>query len=168
MKRFLIALLIIFLGFNCNYANAATKAPAKPAKPAVQQAVQPAAQPAVTKPEETVAVKINSLDLVKNPSKFLDKNIIMHCKFDKFSTLGLDYKPALKSSEDFISFLIKREDTINDIPLSELKMFLDKKTAEKFINLKSGDDIIVTGTVFSTALGDPWVNVTKLEKKRTK
>ena len=158
MKRFLIVLSIMILGLNFNYVNAATKAPVKPA-------AQPAAQPVVTKPVESETLKVNSLDLVKNPTKFLNKNIMMNCKFDKFSTLGLDYKPAMKSSEDFISFLIKRDDTINDIPLSELKMFLDKKTAEKFINLKSGDDIIVTGTVFSTALGDPWVNVTKLEKK---
>jgi len=42
---------------------------------------------------------------------------------------------------------------------------LDKKTAEKFINLKSGDNITVTGKVFSAALGDPWVEVTNLEKK---
>ena len=37
-------------------------------------------------------------------------------RFDKFSTLGLDYKPAFKSSEEYISFLIKRDDTTFDIP----------------------------------------------------
>ena len=154
MKRFLIVLSIIILSTNFNFTMAATQAP-----------IKPVVQSAVTAPVETAAVKVNSLDLVKNPNKYLNKNIIMDCKFDKFSTLGLDYKPAMKSSEDFISFLIKRDDTINDIPLSELKIFLDKKTAEKHINLKSGDGITVTGKVFSAALGDPWVEVTKLEKK---
>ena len=157
MKRFIILLSVILLGANFNCINAA----APVAAPATVKPVQTVA----TKPDTNAVVKVNSLELVKFPNRYLEKNIIMNCRFDKFSTLGLDYKPAMKSSEDFISFLIKRDDTLNDIPLSELKIFLDKKTAEKFINLKSGDDITVTGKVFSTALGDPWVEVTKLEKK---
>jgi len=157
MKRFIILLSVILLGANFNYAAAPAPAPEK--APVKQE------QAVATKPAEGGVIKVNSLDLVKNPDKYINKNIVMNCKFDKFSTLGLDYKPAHKSSEDFISFLIKRDDTINDIPLSELKIFLDKKTAEKFINLKSGDNITVTGKVFSAALGDPWVEVTNLEKK---
>ena len=86
----------------------------------------------------------------------------MNAKFDKFSTLGLDYKSAFKSSEEYISFLIKREDTIYDIPLSELKLFLKRTEAEKFIELKTDDEISITGTVFSDALGDAWVDVSSL------
>ncbi|MBQ6516088.1 hypothetical protein IJI31_02800 [bacterium] len=162
MKRFIILLSIIFLGSNFNCINAAAPV-ATPEKAPVKQE-----QKVVTKPADNEVIKVNSLELVKFPNRYLDKNITMNCRFDKFSTLGLDYKPTHKSSEDFISFLIKRDDTLNDIPLSELKIFLDKKTAEKFINLKSGDDITVTGKVFSTALGDPWVEVTKLEKVEKK
>jgi len=162
MKRFIILLLILFLGANFNCVNAAAPVATPEKAPAKQE------QPAVAKTDNNAVIKVNSLDLVKFPNRYLDKNITMNCRFDKFSTLGLDYKPAHKSSEDFISFLIKRDDTLNDIPLSELKIFLDKKTAEKFINLKSGDDITVTGKVFSAALGDPWVEVTKLEKVEKK
>lgn len=87
----------------------------------------------------------------------------MKAKFDKFSTLGLDYKPALKSSDDYISFLIKRNDTQHSIPLSEMKLFLKRDVAEKFIDLKSDDMVYIEGTVFSDALGDAWVDVSKLE-----
>ena len=64
--------------------------------------------------------------VVKSPSSFLNKNIQMKARFDKFSTLGLDYKSAFKSSEEYISFLIKRDDTSYDIPLSEMKLFLTR------------------------------------------
>ena len=86
----------------------------------------------------------------------------MEAKFDKFSTLGLDYKPAFKSSEDYISFLIKRDDTQYDIPLSEMKLFLKRSEAEKHIDLKTNDEISIIGKVFSDALGDAWIEVEKL------
>ena len=105
---------------------------------------------------------VNPLSLVSKPSEYLNKTITMNAKFDKFSTLGLDYKSAYKSSEEYISFLIKREDTIYDIPLSELKLFLKRTEAEKFIELKTDDEISITGTVFSDALGDAWVDVSSL------
>ena len=104
-----------------------------------------------------------ALAIVNSPSSYLNKVVVINAKFDKFSTLGLDYKPAYKSSDEYISFLIKRDDSIYDIPLSELKLFLKKQEAEKFIELKSNDEIRITGTVFSNALGDAWIDVTKLE-----
>ena len=87
----------------------------------------------------------------------------MEAKFDKFSTLGLDYKPAMKSSEEYISFLIKRDDTTYNIPLSEMKLFLKRSVAEKFIDLKTNDEIEIKGNVFSDALGDAWVDVEELK-----
>ena len=102
----------------------------------------------------------NALDVVANPSKYLHRNIRIKGKFDKFSTLGLDYQPALRSSEKFISFLIQRPDvTDHNIPLSEMKIFLKKEIAEKNIDLDAGDEIEFTGRVFSTALGDAWLDV---------
>ncbi|MBQ9688469.1 hypothetical protein IJV79_02400, partial [bacterium] len=91
---------------------------------------------------------------------YLNKKIKVVAKFDKFSALGLDYKPAYRSSEEYITFLIKRDDVVNYVvPLSEMKNFLPRKLAEKYIDLKPGDDIEYVGTVFSDALSDTWVDV---------
>lgn len=81
-------------------------------------------------------VSVNPLDVVANPYRYLRRNIKIKAKFDKFSTLGLDYSPAMRSSEKYISFLIQRPDmTSHDIPLSELKIFLKKEVAEKILTL---------------------------------
>lgn len=103
------------------------------------------------------------LSIVNNPHSYLNKKVTITAKFDKFSTLGLDYKPAFKSSDEYISFLVKRDETVHDIPLSELKLFIKREEAEKFIDLKSNDEISITGTVFSDALGDAWFDVSSLK-----
>ena len=102
------------------------------------------------------------LAIVASPKSYLGKTVTFNAKFDKFSTLGLDYKTAYKSSEEYISFLIKRDDTVHDIPLSELKLFLKREMAEKFVDLKLNDEIQITGNVFSDALGDAWIDVSNL------
>ena len=67
-----------------------------------------------------------------------------------------------------------RDDAINNIPLSELKMFINRKTAEKLPDIDEGDTVKVTGTVFSNALGDAWLDaesltiVNKIKKDDTK
>ena len=87
----------------------------------------------------------------------------MQATFDKFSTLGLDYKKALRPSDKYIGILIQRDDVMDhDIPLSEMKIFLKKEMAEKHIDLDCGDKIEITGKVFSTALNDPWLDVESL------
>lgn len=128
------------------------------------------ASPAVATQKTTSAqvqavqgIYVKPLTVVNSPSTYLNKTIIMDAKFDKFSTLGLDYKSAMKSSKDYISFLIKRDDTTFNIPLSEMKLFLKRSTAEKFIDLKTNDEIQIKGTVFSDALGDAWVDVSELK-----
>ena len=95
---------------------------------------------------------VNPADLVKNPTLYLNKKITMTSRFSKYSTLGLDYKPALKN------------DSANKIPQSELKMFVSRKVAEKLPDIKEGDKIRVNGQVFSDALGDAWVDVEKIEQ----
>lgn len=103
---------------------------------------------------------VNATDVVANPSKFLHRNIRIRGKFDKFATLGLDYPAAMRSSEKYITFLIQRPDVKDhNIPLSEMKIFLKKEVAEKHIDLDAGDEIEFTGRVFSTALGDAWLDV---------
>ncbi len=103
------------------------------------------------------------LEVVQNPAKFLNQEIKMNATFDKFSTLGLDYKKALRPTADYIGFLIQRDDVVDhNIPLSEMKLFLKRDYAEKFIDLDTGDKIEIVGKVFSTALGDPWIDVNRL------
>lgn len=119
-------------------------------------------KPVVTTSATNPVIQVAPLVVVSKPSSYLNKNILMKAKFDKFSTLGLDYKPAYKSSDDYISFLIKRDDSNHDIPLSEMKLFLKRTEAEKFIDLKTDDEIEIKGLVFSDALGDVWVDVSQL------
>lgn len=88
----------------------------------------------------------------------------MDGKFDKFSTLGLDYKKAFRDSNTYIGFMIQRDDVKDhDVPLSELKLFLKRDYAEKFVDLNTGDKISMTGVVFSNALGDAWVDITNIQ-----
>lgn len=149
-KKFIKSLFVILCGvllLNCNSVVSELSSQtvvAAPAQATVSQNV------------------INPLDIVTSPSVYLHKKVTINAKFDKFSTLGLDYKPAYKSSDKYISFLIKRNDTQYDIPLSEMKLFLKRDYAEKFIDLKTDDEVQILGEVFSDALGDAWVDVEKL------
>lgn len=113
-----VSLVILSAGILTTSAVCLEKVSAQPA--AVQQ---PAAQTVAATP----------LSIVDSPKTYLNKTVIMKAKFDKFSTLGLDYKPAFKSSDDYISFLIKRDDTTHDIPLSEMKLFLKRELAENLL-----------------------------------
>lgn len=146
-----ISLVILSAGILTTSAICVEKVSANPAP------VQTATQQSVN------VVSVSPLTVVANPSSYLNKTVLMKAKFDKFSTLGLDYKPAFKSSEDYISFLIRRDDSNHDIPLSEMKLFLKRDVAEKFIDLKTDDEIEIKGKVFSNALGDAWVDVSELK-----
>lgn len=145
----LAILLSTGLGISANKVCSQTQAPTVVSTPSMPQ---------------TQYMDVNPLDVVANPSKYLRRNIKVKAKFDKFSTLGLDYPPAMRSSEKYISFLIQRPDVTNhNIPLSEFKIFLKKEVAEKHIDLDAGDEVQFTGKVFSTALGDPWMDVDDLK-----
>ena len=144
MNKYIVLILMLIFGLNVDAQPTSTLV--KPST-SVQQAVKS-------------YTLVSPLDVVARPNFYLNKNIKIKAKFDKFSTLGLDYKPAMKSLEKYISFLIQRPDVLDhNIPLSELKIFLDRVEAEKHIELNSGDVIEFTGKVFSTALGDPWMEV---------
>ncbi len=126
---------------------------------------KPAPAP-VTKTVETDnqsrLITTTPLEIVASPSSFLNKSVKFQATFDKFSSLGLDYKPALRSSQDFIGILIKRDDVKDHtVPLSEMKLFLPRTEAEKYIDLNSGDIVSIEGSVFSNALGDPWIEIKK-------
>lgn len=118
-------------------------------------------------------LNVSPLEIVNNPAKYLNKNITFNADFVAFTSLGLDYKPAFRDGTKYIGVLIKRDDvTHNVIPLSEMKMFLSRDMAEKHVDLETGDKIKVSGTVFSTALGDPWVDIKEFtvltQKKKEK
>jgi len=153
--KYMLSLLILAVGLS---------APAVYANPAGINLENPLAPITISKTTAPTAQKsyvaVNALDMVKNPSFYLNKNVKLKGKFDKFSTLGLDYKPAMKSSDDYITFLIQRPDVLDhNIPLSELKIFLKRAEAEKHIDLDAGDEVEFSGKVYSTALGDVWMEV---------
>lgn len=155
-------LLLGICGFTSSDILAATS-PVKNTNPAVTQTKTVQTNQAKTTDTKTVPsytyTPVKSLDLVKNPTAYLNKRVKITAKFDKFSSLGLDYKPAMRSSEKYITFLIRREDAKNDIPLSELKNFMKRELAEKFIDLETDDVVEYSGLVFSNALGDAWLEV---------
>lgn len=146
----IIALIVMLFNFNNIMCFA-------------QTAVQDADVPLET--SETVSyTKLKTpVLLVDNPVLYMNKNVQFNAKFNKFSSLGLDYKPALRESKTYIGILINRDDTEYTIPLSELKMFIKRKEAEKLTDIETGDEIQVKGTVFSSALGDPWLDVTEIK-----
>ena len=79
------------------------------------------------------------------------------------------YAPAMRSSDKYIAFLIQRPDVSDhNLPLSEMKCFLPREEAEKYIELNSGDRVEFYGTVFSNALGDIWVDVKKFNSLEPK
>jgi len=130
----------------------------------VQVQQKPVVQTAVTNNVEIQSVQTTPLGLVENPTKYLNRKVTFNGKFDKFSTLGLDYKKAFKDSQKYIGFMLQRDDVKDhNVPLSELKLFITREYAEKFIDLNTGDKIKITGDVFSNALGDAWVDVSKIE-----
>ena len=44
-----------------------------------------------------------------------------------------------------------------------MKLFLKRDVAEKFIDIKTNDEVEIKGVVFSDALGDAWVDVKELK-----
>ena len=144
MKKNIILSIVLSLVFGVLVAQATT-----PGKSATSQ--------------QNKLINATSLNIVAAPNKYLNKTIKMQATFDKFSALGLDYSKALRKSSEYIGILIQRDDVVDhNIPLSEMKLFMKKEMAEKFIDLDTGDKIEITANVFSTALNDPWLDIQKL------
>lgn len=159
--KFLSVVLIIAAGVGIsNLSIASQNGDNNPLIPAATRNIA-ATTPVNTltaQPQKTY-ILVDPVDMVNCPEKYMNKNVKFRAKFDKYATLGLDYKPAFRSSEKYITFLIQRSNvTTHNVPLSELKIFLDRKEAEKHIDLDSGDEVEVAGHVFSNALGDVWMD----------
>ena len=179
-NKIIIAIVVFVLGFTFSSTLLSVNAEGQKVQKTTVTTVEKSEKSVLNKklqkapqmqPAQVEAVSVKPLDLIANPDNYLNKKVKITANFDKFSILGIDYKPAMRSSENYITFLVQRPNVTNDIPLSELKNFLSRDMAEKFIDLNNGDVIEYTGTVFSSALGDAWVDVeslTVIKKKEVK
>lgn len=123
--------------------------------------------PAAPEPPLENIVNVTTQQLVDTPQAYLHKNIKFSAPFHAYSSLALDYKPALRESKKYLSFLILRPNS--KVPFSEIKLAMaipkDKDPKNKLLqDLKDGDTIEVAGTVFATALDEPWIDVKQLVK----
>lgn len=156
--KFAAILLSSFVALSITFNVHATE-PSKVSTPVITKTQTSKTEvPAVYK-------EVSAVELVNNPQTYINSQVKIVGRFDKFSNLGLDYPPVRKDSKDYISFIIKRPDVPVEynIPLSELKFFMKREKAEKYAELESGDQIEVMGTVFSAALGDAWVEVDNIK-----
>jgi lysyl-tRNA synthetase class II len=123
------------------------------------------------------ATKVDVLDLLQQPGKYVKQKITFTGTFNRFADIALDYKKAFRDSRDYVTFFILRPDVgEKTIPMSELKLFFPRKKSDEVMDLEPGDKIQIVGTPFSTALDEPWVDVdhikvlqktTKSERKHT-
>ena len=110
---------------------------------------------------------VTTQELVDAPQKYLHKNVKFSAPFHSYTSLALDYKPALRASKTHLSFLILRP--ASTVPFSEIKLAMpipkDKDPKNKLLqDLKDGDTIEVAGTVFATPMDEPWIDVKQLIK----
>ncbi|PWT99788.1 MAG: hypothetical protein C5B53_04895 [Candidatus Melainabacteria bacterium] len=112
-------------------------------------------------------VNVSTNELVDKAHDYVGKNIKFNAKFFAFSSLALDYKPALRPSKSYLSFLVLRPEA--HIPYSEIKLAMPipkEKDPESQVltSLKDGDEVEVIGKVFATPMDEPWVDVLRLKK----
>lgn len=145
---------------------------AKDAKPADKKAddkdgKEKAEAPAAPEPPLENVQSVTTQQLVDAPQAYLHKNVKFTAPFHAYSSLALDYKPAMRPSKTHLSFLILRPNS--KVPFSEIKLAMpipkEKDPKNKLLqDLKDGDTIEVAGTVFATALDEPWIDVKQLVK----
>lgn len=166
MKKFVYIFIIsAFLSVNFNNEINATPTSTVVKQNTVQPIKKSVSNPIIQ------AQNVSPLYIVNNPALYLNKTVSFSGEFVSFTSLGLDYKPAFRDSSKYIGILIKRPDVIDHtIPLSEFKMFMSREIAEKNIDIETGDKFSLTGKIFSTALGDPWMDITefKITSKKNK
>jgi hypothetical protein len=148
-------------------------APAKPAAKTEKEKEKPAEKKESSKPEPVIenVQSVTPDQLIEKPHEYLNKNVRFTANFYAFSSLALDYKPAMRASKQYLSFLVTKE--TSKVPLSEIKLAYlmpkenDEKENKLLTQLKEGDQVEITGKVFNTALDDPWLDVLKLKKLKS-
>jgi hypothetical protein len=169
---FLLAYLCLAVNqFACALPNAIVPGSGKAAaKSSAQKETTASTETTAAKVSETTvanALSVTPEQLVTKPQEYLNKDIKFTAKFACFNSLALDYKPAFRSSRNYLSFLVFRADT--HIPLSELKLAMPipkEKDPETHMlqTLKEGDLLEVYGKVFACPLDEPWLDVIKIKK----
>jgi hypothetical protein len=175
MKRVIPLALSLMMAFSAvapaSFAAAPAKAPAahtqvkpkaKAAGPATVKKDEKAEKPSPAEIDASIAsaTKVDALTLLQNPQAYLNKKVTFTGTFNRFADIALDYKKAFRDSRDYVTFFILRPDvTTSTIPLAELKLFFPRKKSTEVLDVESGDQIQVVGTEFSTALGEPWIDV---------
>lgn len=164
---FILFLVLNSLIFNSGSAFEIAKTNKKSKEPSLENKTTEEKQELVKKApineSEYQSILIGSL--LDKPHDFLEKKIKFRGKFSSFTTLALDYKPAMRSSKDYISVCIFRSDS--KIPLSELKMAYPVKEAKEDLvirELEEGDLLEFYGKVFSDALDEPWIDLISIKK----
>lgn len=166
MKQLLPLFLAGVVAASMSFSGWQLANSAPPAAPATQSTQHVAATETKTPKADAVpanAMQVDPMVLLKNPDQFLNKTVMFEGTFNRFSDVGLDYKKAFRDSKDYVTFFILRPDVAgHNIPMSELKLFYPRKKSEEVMELESGDRIRVVGTQFSTALGEPWLDVNSI------
>jgi hypothetical protein len=109
-------------------------------------------------------------ELISEPKNFLNRDILIEGEFFAFSTLPLDYEKAMRSSKDFIGLVLARPD-MKAIPLVELKIAAALEMfKQENISIEHGDLVSLEAKVYAVALGEPWLEVSKvnIEQKAEK
>lgn len=171
MKKLIVGFLIVssILNFNASYSKENISSKKETTKKSDEKSEEKKKKVEIVE-SEYQPVLLGAL--LEDPKNYLDKKIKIRGKFSSFTTLALDYEPALRKSKDHISISIFRPDTM--IPLSELKLaypLSEAKENQVIRDLEEGDLLEIYGQVFSAALGEPWVDITSiksLEKTKEK
>jgi hypothetical protein len=105
--------------------------------------------------------------LTEKPHDYLNKNVRFSAIFASFSTLPLDYKPAMRPAKSHVGLLVYRPNS--KIPYSEIKLAMpmpkEKEPENKVLmDLHDGDTVEITGKEFATPLDEPWLDVLRLKK----
>jgi len=174
LNRQITTNIALTAALTCITSAASAAPPSEPAKKLSAETKPAEKAPTSTKPAEPIPDKVEevtTLKLVDRPQDYLNKYVKFSANFYIFSTLALDYKPALRPSKTHLSFLVYRPNA--KIPFSELKLAMpmpkEKDPENAFLTtLKDGDKLEIIGKVFSTALDEPWVDVVKVKKTEEK
>ncbi|MDR3614486.1 MAG: hypothetical protein P4L53_13070 [Candidatus Obscuribacterales bacterium] len=105
--------------------------------------------------------------LTEKPHDYLNKNVRFSAIFASFSTLPLDYKPAMRPAKSHVGLLVYRPNS--KIPYSEIKLAMpmpkEKEPENKVLmDLHDGDTVEIVGKEFATPLDEPWLDVLRLKK----
>jgi hypothetical protein len=105
--------------------------------------------------------------LTEKPHDYMNKNVRFSAIFASFSTLPLDYKPAMRPAKSHVGLLVYRPNS--KIPYSEIKLAMpmpkEKEPENKVLmDLHDGDTVEIIGKEFASPLDEPWLDVLRLKK----